>query len=97
MNHDAWMHLDMAGVMSNKSEVPFLPKGMAGKYYNILSRRLFSTNIFLSTVLRLYHSGHDQIQFWIITVLIVSGSTWLSSRNEWSPEARGADTDESLT
>ena len=25
------MHLDIAGVMSNKAEVPYIPKGMAGK------------------------------------------------------------------
>ena len=31
VNHDHWMHLDIAGVMGNKSEVPYLPKGMAGK------------------------------------------------------------------
>ena len=25
-----WLHLDIAGVMSNKGEVPYLGKGMAG-------------------------------------------------------------------
>lgn len=26
-----WAHLDIAGVMSNKDEVPYLRKGMAGR------------------------------------------------------------------
>lgn len=28
---DEWMHIDIAGVMSNKSEVPYLGKGMTGR------------------------------------------------------------------
>lgn len=28
---DHWMHLDIAGVMENKDEVPYLGKGMSGR------------------------------------------------------------------
>jgi len=28
---DHWAHLDIAGVMSNADEVPYLSKGMAGR------------------------------------------------------------------
>ena len=31
VSHDNWMHLDIAGVMMNKTEVPYVPKGMSGK------------------------------------------------------------------
>lgn len=31
VTHDKWMHLDIAGVMDNKNEVPYLPKGMTGR------------------------------------------------------------------
>ncbi|XP_007671409.1 cytosol aminopeptidase [Ornithorhynchus anatinus] len=31
VTHSAWAHLDIAGVMSNKDEVPYLRKGMAGR------------------------------------------------------------------
>ena len=31
MTNKNWLHLDIAGVMSNKGEVPYLGKGMAGK------------------------------------------------------------------
>ena len=29
---DKWVHLDIAGVMSNTNEVPYLGKGMSGKF-----------------------------------------------------------------
>lgn len=28
---NSWVHMDIAGVMENKDEVPYLCKGMAGK------------------------------------------------------------------
>ncbi|WAR20885.1 AMPL-like protein [Mya arenaria] len=31
VTHEDWLHLDIAGVMSNKDEVPYLGKGMAGR------------------------------------------------------------------
>ncbi|XP_038608987.1 cytosol aminopeptidase [Tachyglossus aculeatus] len=31
VTHSAWAHLDIAGVMANKDEVPYLRKGMAGR------------------------------------------------------------------
>jgi len=31
VTHDNWMHLDIAGVMMNKTEVPYIPKGMSGR------------------------------------------------------------------
>ena len=27
-----WAHIDIAGVMETQGEIPYLPKGMAGKY-----------------------------------------------------------------
>ncbi len=30
MTTDNWIHLDIAGVMTNKAEVPYLCKGMSG-------------------------------------------------------------------
>merc|ERR1712004_288598 len=46
VNHDNWMHLDIAGVMGNKAEVPYVPKGMSGRptrtiveYLNLLSKQ----------------------------------------------------------
>ena len=30
MTHDRWMHMDIDGVMKGESEVPYLPKRMAG-------------------------------------------------------------------
>lgn len=32
-----WVHVDMAGVMINKDEVPYLGKGMSGKYSYLLN------------------------------------------------------------
>lgn len=31
VTHPKWAHLDIAGVMTNKDEVPYLRKGMAGR------------------------------------------------------------------
>ncbi len=32
VTHERWMHMDIAGVMmTNGTEVPYLPKGMSGK------------------------------------------------------------------
>lgn len=31
MTADHWAHLDIAGVMINKDEVPYLRKGMSGR------------------------------------------------------------------
>jgi aminopeptidase len=31
VTHPNWMHLDIAGVMENKDEVPYLGKGMSGR------------------------------------------------------------------
>jgi len=46
VNHDNWMHLDIAGVMSNKAEVPYVPKGMSGRptrtiveFLNLMSKQ----------------------------------------------------------
>ena len=30
MTHEKWMHMDIAGVMNVKAEVPYLPKGLSG-------------------------------------------------------------------
>ena len=32
VTHEKWMHLDIAGVMGNKSEVSYLGKGMSGMF-----------------------------------------------------------------
>jgi len=46
VTHDKWMHLDIAGVMMNKSEVSYIPKGMSGRptrtiveFLNLLSKQ----------------------------------------------------------
>lgn len=31
VTNENWLHLDIAGVMMNKDEVPYLGKGMTGK------------------------------------------------------------------
>jgi aminopeptidase len=31
VTHPKWAHLDIAGVMTNKDEVPYLRKGMTGR------------------------------------------------------------------
>lgn len=31
VTHSNWLHLDIAGVMDNKDEVPYLSKGMSGR------------------------------------------------------------------
>ena len=33
VTNEHWMHLDIAGVMENKTEVPYLCKGMSGMYW----------------------------------------------------------------
>ncbi|CAG2104683.1 unnamed protein product [Medioppia subpectinata] len=45
VTHPNWMHLDIAGVMDNKDEVPYLGKGMAGRPMRTLvyfAKALFS-------------------------------------------------------
>ena len=37
---DDWFHLDIAGVSDNGDEVPYLPKGMAGRPCRTLSEFL---------------------------------------------------------
>ena len=32
VTHQKWMHLDIAGVMMNKSDVCYIGKGMSGMY-----------------------------------------------------------------
>lgn len=45
VTHDKWMHIDTAGVMITKSDIPYLPKGMSGRptrtvveFLNLLSK-----------------------------------------------------------
>lgn len=45
VTHPNWMHLDIAGVMDNKDEVPYLGKGMTGRPMRTLvyfAKALFS-------------------------------------------------------
>lgn len=35
---DHWMHLDIAGVMENKDEVPYIGKGMSGRPTRTVAR-----------------------------------------------------------
>ena len=35
MTNENWLHLDIAGVMSNKDEIPYLGKGMSGRHCKI--------------------------------------------------------------
>ena len=41
VTHPRWAHLDIAGVMTNKDEVPYLRKGMAGRPTRTLIEFLF--------------------------------------------------------
>jgi aminopeptidase len=48
VTHPNWMHLDIAGVMDNKDEVPYLGKGMAGRPMRTLvyfAKALFSNEL----------------------------------------------------
>lgn len=44
VTHPNWLHLDIAGVMENKDEVPYLSKGMAGRPLRTLVN--FSAGLF---------------------------------------------------
>jgi len=48
VTHPNWMHLDIAGVMDNKDEVPYLGKGMSGRPMRTLvyfAKALFSNEL----------------------------------------------------
>lgn len=59
VNNKNWLHLDIAGVMSNSGDVAYLGKGMSGMEHNCLGLGCFF--VFISELTLLFFNNNN---FW---------------------------------